>query len=351
MNTAQCCPKALRVALAVSAFVLTGCQALPKTSALKDIHESYREEFSELFVSESGEKPGCIPQKASADAVYFARTREGIRSFRVKYGTESAESQHLTVLEGMMHLQVGNVGTAALLKDRVEEAKPKLASGTGHLTRDLLFAENYADLTSGWTRICDFEKRGASAVEATQEEVKTLEAAADSIAERLRADRDQGKLAEPAVDQGAVYLATSAAIFDVWAAKARFDHCVELEECRCADDPEDECGGAALVETVNAECEGAQDRLACERTKRTAFSNEKIRAPAYKSGRELIGLFLDDTEKLVADCSGATGATSPARRRYVAWYRFLGNEIEKVTASRPASTASDGSTITCPAGG
>ena len=39
--------------------------------------------------------------------------------------------------------------------------------------------------------------------------------------------------------------------------------------------------------------------------------------PLYREERDMIDLLLDDTEKLIADCGGEGGVTSPARRRFV----------------------------------
>jgi hypothetical protein len=311
-------------------LTLVGCWHLPKKTALEDIHDNYRLEFSKLFFSatKEGQSPSCVPGK-NDEQFFFAETREKMRDFRVQYGTEGAESHHLTVLEGMMHLQVGNVGTAKLFQENIDNAKVKLLSRTGQHNRDFLFADNFADLVGGWTIVCKFAAAGNTVSNASPENIDFLEQAARNIAKRLNSDSKANKLSEPAVDQGAVYLATSAAIFHVWAAKARFDRCVIGEICECSSDPDDNCGGAVAVALSNTECQNEDDRTSCEQKIRTKFANSKIRPPLYREGRELIGLFLDDTERMIADC-GVSAATSAARKRYVDWYAFLGKEIKTV---------------------
>ena len=136
---------------------------LPQKQGLEDIHDIYRQEFAELFLSDQGEAPACLSNLPAANRPSFSQTRAAIRAYRVRFGTAEAEAAHLTVLDAMMHLQVGNVGLASLLKNDVEDAKGKLVSRTGRFTRDFLFAEHFDSLVEGWRVVCDPHRRSSQA--------------------------------------------------------------------------------------------------------------------------------------------------------------------------------------------
>lgn len=192
----------------------------PKASGLAEVHTIYAEEFARLIVpAPTGgdtvqpadvQGPGARNTPKVDDP--FERTLAAIARYRAHYGENSREAAHLLVLKGMVYLQSGRPGLASLLADAIEAAAGDLRSGNGHETRDSLFAACFADLTDGWREVWhEFD-----GVEQTFPRRRVLEAAADGIAAQLDALPDE-RLADPMVDSGATYLATSAAVFWMWA--------------------------------------------------------------------------------------------------------------------------------------
>jgi hypothetical protein len=258
-------------------FVLGGCTLLtPQTTALEKVHESYRTEFQQfmqLSVPAPSGSPG--PNKGVADQPAFAETLRAIRDYRVRHGENSQEAAHLKVLEGMIYLQSGQVGMARLVALDVQAAERSLNSGTGTYTRDQLLARTFTYLLDGWEQIRNREQIGADA--------QKLQTAADNIKREL--DKlDPAKLAQPDVDEGAVYLATTAAIFYVWVYQLR------------------------------------------------SFQEPNTKPQWFGKGQELIGRFLSASEKTAA--AGAPAATADAstaaipvgRLRYINWYGYLARE-------------------------
>lgn len=321
--------------------VLTACdltrsggglpKLLPQKQALSDIHDIYREEFAELFLSAQGEEPQCLSNLPSATQPTFSRTRTAIRAYRVQFGSKEAEAAHLTVLDAMMHLQVGNVGLASLLKSDVETAKGKLVSQTGRFTRDFLFAEYFDPLVEGWRVVCDLT---ASPPKVSTGAAEKLEIAASEITTGLTASAKAGQLADPDADQGAVYLATTAAVFNVWAVKENAQRCIEQGNCGCeANDRA--CPTPNTTLTACAVKTDPLDRLECQQDLRRSYFNQTIRPGRYAESRDLIALFLDDSEKMLALCSGDNAmarATSSSRLRYVSWYKFLNDRVPNSAA-------------------
>ena len=261
---------AILLAWLLIALALAGCVRLaPRTTALNTIHQSYRTEFQQ-FLPLTIPAPGKImsePIAPASDQPAFAQTLREIREYRLKYGEDSRESAHLKVLEGMIYLQSGQIGMARLLQDDLQEAGRNLNSGTGAFTRDQLLAANFSSLVDGWEQILLAVKLDEGF------KVEKLEAAADRIAKALTS-LDASKLAQPDVDEGAIYIATTAAIFYVWVYNS---HSSETP------DP---------------------------------------RAVWFKKGSDLIGRFLTETEKKIA--RQADQRTSPGGRlRYLSWYGFL----------------------------
>jgi hypothetical protein len=257
--------------------LLSGCALLlPRTAALKSVHQTYREEFAHWVVPAPGEqKP-----PSAADQPPFVATLQAIRDFRVKYGGDSAEESHLTVLEGMIYLQTGRIGMARLMAPEVRKQIPHLQSGSGLDVRDELFAENFDDLVQGWGEINDKFDNDPS----TFTEWAKLSGAARSINERLSQKLQARRLAATDADEGAVYLATTAGIFYDWA-----------------------------YATEKIENEGAAN------TNKLAWFSES---------HDLIGKFLSDTEKkAAADTNAPASTTSPGRVRYVEWYGWLGRQL------------------------
>ncbi|MFN0087028.1 MAG: hypothetical protein ACKVX9_16680 [Blastocatellia bacterium] len=265
-------------------FILpfAGCGRLaPKTTALRNIHESYRIEFQkflQLSVPAPAETPGLANNVADQPA--FAETLRMIRDYRLQHGEDSKEVAHLKVLEGMIYLQSGQTGMAQILARDIRDAQSSLSSGTGTSSRDQLLAANFGFLVNGWDTI----KEGREDLEAARK----LEAAADSIKKEL--DKlDPSKLARPEVDEGAVYIATTSAIFYTWVGKI----------------------------------------LSIQNPDKSCWCGK---------GSELIGRFLTKSEKEMAEKADLKNVPS-GRIRYISWYGFL---------SKCAGTQAEGKTCRVP---
>ncbi len=243
----------LCAALALITFFLSGCSTItPKAEGLKQVHNTYRQEFIHLLIPAPGTET-----KQAADSSSFAETLAAIHAFKAKYGEDSVEAQHLVVLEAMIYLQSNQFGMAALMSPLVAQAATKLQSGTGDYVRDQLLASSFDYLLTGW------QETKKSSPDAAK-----IRNAADGIKSVLDGVNTED-LSE--ADDGAIYLATSAAIFYVWVAD------IELED----------------------------------------------KAALYKEGSDLIGRFLSDSEKTAAPGSNPTEPARTPRIRYIQWYQFL----------------------------
>ena len=269
--------RAVRLSILLIVTLLAGCRHVaPKTEALKKVHDSYRTDF-QLYLQQSLPVPKAdpAPPGTRADQPAFAETLREIRDYRVRFGEDSPEAAHLKVLEGMIYLQSGQFGMARLVAPDVSSAQSKLMSGTGDYARDQLLAMTFPDLISGWQEIANVSStQGMS--------LSNLINAADGIKAKLDG-LDRTKLAKPEVDEGAVYVATTAAIFYVWA----FRQCSR---------------------------QGQNPRPPC--------SLPNTQAQWFGKGQELIGRYLTDTEKKAAQDVNLTNV-SAGRLRYISWYGFL----------------------------
>ena len=107
----------------------------------------------------------------------------------------------------MIYLQSGSPGMAKLLETEVADAEQRLKSPAGVVTRDYIFAKCYPSLVNGWEAIY---KKGVNVVPTDfSNPADTITSALNEIPEEERAAVD--------VDSGGAYVATSAAIFYVWA--------------------------------------------------------------------------------------------------------------------------------------
>jgi hypothetical protein len=269
----------------VAALILTaGCPVTlaPKTAALAHVHEVYRDEFILL------EGPNDLrATRTAASSAAFARSLNAIHDYRLAYPGDVQELAHLQVLEGMIYLQSGRFGLAAAVKNDVAAAGQKLTSalgagkggssadpnGRGKLVRDSLFAQNYSALLDGWNQTRSPSQR-----------VEALEAAADELANNLKALSPQQR-PEIERDGGALYLATSAAIFYTWASARE-------GELNFASNPE------------------RKAELAAKKKARDA------------KARAIIGEFLTPAEK-AADISQDINGVPQGRLRYVLWYHYF----------------------------
>ena len=212
----------------------TSCARLtPRTAALRQIHQIYRGEFDQYLQLTVPAPPAdgtmsVRPRAAdNSGPAPFAATLREIRTYRIRYGENNRESAHLTVLEGMIYLQTGQLGMARLLLPDLRRAADSLGQGTGAAVRDQLLAQNFESLLTGWTAIREPE---------TRDSARRLAEAAGSIGARLAAPDRPGvaRVIEPEVDEGAIYLATSAAIFYAWVGKILSLQSREDRPCWCA---------------------------------------------------------------------------------------------------------------------
>jgi hypothetical protein len=247
------------------------------------VHQSYREEFTRaVALPPPSQGPRAISEQKSGEDRAFPLTLRAIREFRVRYGENSPEAAHLTVLEAMIYLQSGRFGMAKLVADDVRAAQASLRSGTGQYTRDELLARSFGHLLQGWQEIDDF----ADASDGTIAEHQQLEQAADGIKATLDS-LEAPRIAQPEVDEGAIYLATTAAIFYVWV--------FEL--------------------------------------KSQAGLPDARKSIWFRKGHELIGRYLSETERKAAagtlQPEGTPTTIAPiGRLRYVEWYGYLVKEAQ-----------------------
>ncbi|MFZ4629910.1 MAG: hypothetical protein ACOYNR_16425 [Blastocatellia bacterium] len=263
--------RSLPLLLLLALFFSVGCARLtPRTTALREIHQTYRTEFDQYLqltvpapalngdVSGVGVAPGQAP---------FAATLREIRGYRIRYGETAREASHLTVLEGMIYLQSGQLGLARLLLPDLRRAADNLGQGSGAAVRDQLLARNFEPLLEGWSALREPE---------TRDSARRLAAAAAAIGAQLAtlARSSPSQTSEPEVDEGAIYLATSGAIFYAWVGKILSFQARQDRPCWC------------------------------------------------EKGRSLIEPHLSESERRLS--SGIDFQSIPAGRiRYLAWYRSL----------------------------
>lgn len=251
-------------------LLLADCSTfVAKTYRLEQIHETYTSEWVKADLTRPSTSPG-VPKATST----FGATLEAIRNYKTQYGADTREAAHLTVLEGMIHLQSGSPGMARLLIPEVETAKGRLRSSGGTATRDSLFAECYPELVAGWSAVFGGNNDDTSVV------AKDFLDAAEGIREKL----GRIKLRERAlanVDSGGAYVATSAVIFYMWAYQA------------------DTGGGPELSDLA-------------------------------ARGKEVLEPWLSEAEIRAAKDGSfeKAGMNWGSRERYVAWYAFLLKQVE-----------------------
>ena len=251
-------------------FTVQSCSIFaPKTTALENVQNTYRTEFTQYMIPTT---PGDSPEIESVrNQSAFAKTLQEIRDFRLKYGESDLESKHLQILEGMIYLQSGRFGMANLISEEVKEAAQQLRSKSeGYYTRDYLLGMSFDFLLVGWQEISDYVDNANNTIG----EFEKLEAAGIGIEQQLK-ELDESKLSKPEVDQGAIYLATTAAIFYTWVYKLKSE-----EE---------------VVDSTNW----------------------------FAKGRDLIGEFLTDDEKRIVVGNEKTSIPMSGRLRYLDWYAYL----------------------------
>jgi len=178
------------VFIAAIIALTSGCKTgAPVSTALAAVHQSYREDFAGFQMPLN---PGHAP------AGDFSKTLKAIEDFKTKNPGSDKVNAHLTVLQGMIHLQSGRYGQARAMRDDVAAAAAQLRQEGRH-TRDELFALAFDPLVRGWT-----DARGP------RTNNNDMRRAGDEIATLLRgfatgSDQD--------TDEGALYLAATAAAF------------------------------------------------------------------------------------------------------------------------------------------
>ncbi len=272
-------------------LLLTGCPATlaPSTADLQRVHELYATEFTSL--ADAIPTPGSEPpakQPSSSDA--FIQSLRALNDYRAQHPEKSFELAHLDVLEGMIYLQSGRFGLARAVAPNVERAGATLSSApspqrstlgdapTASAVRDALLAKNFRALLDGW-----------SATRNGQSTPDDFDRAFRSIAESLTTTTTSSIRLER--DHGALYLATSAAIFQTWA-HARDSMRVHL-------DPTD----AKLRDL------------------------EHRRLQRYTSARDLLARFLTDAERTTRLTEDLGDHIPVGRFRYVAWYHFFNDAL------------------------
>ncbi|MGA1369201.1 MAG: hypothetical protein ACO394_11860 [Blastocatellia bacterium] len=146
-------------------------------------------------------------------------------------------------------------------------AADHLGQGSGAAVRDQLLARNFEPLLEGWSALREPE---------TRDSARRLAAAATAIGAQLAtlARTSPSRTSEPEVDEGAIYLATSGAIFYAWVGKILSLQARQDRPCWC------------------------------------------------EKGRGLIEPHLSESERRLS--SGIDFQSIPAGRiRYLAWYRSL----------------------------
>lgn len=195
----------IRIVLLLLLVFPAGCSLTPKTYQLEQIHQNYTTEWTEWS---SASVPTARIGPVTVDGKgRFKTTLAGIKNYKQRYGNTSKVAAHLTILEGMIYIQSGKPGMAKLLLPDVQEAMPRLKSGTGLFTRDYIFASCFKALTQGWTAIY---KNGVNV------KPEDFIGPADRIAKQLKNIPPENRAAGD-VDSGGAYVATSAAIFYLWA--------------------------------------------------------------------------------------------------------------------------------------
>lgn len=286
--------------------MLSSCSWLfPQTTDLERLHQTYRTDFSRAFVPEATDiKAGAVLCKsATLGENRFAETLQAIRNLRLKGNLSSTESAHVTVLEGMIYLQTGHTGMARLLEPEVAKARVNLiSSDKGRIPRDALFAEAYPSLIKGWEAICTLSpSSNLQDFEPQFFEPESFAKASGEIQGILDTRLKNKQLGDPQTDEGAIYLATTAAIYDMWTyatLKARCEFKVKDWPTQCL-----------------ADSTGRSDR---------AGVISRYRPLYYAKARSFLEPFLSDSEKRAAK-EMETGLlnNSAGRWRYLSWYSFL----------------------------
>ena len=136
---------------------------------------------------------------------------------------------------------------------------------------------------------------------------RTLQTAADKI----RTNLESIETTDPAVDEGALYLSASAAIFQMWASKIKTDQCLLGKDCTAV--------GLSKEDIENA-CDNNNE---CRKMKRNQAVSE-MKSKDLGAYQHLLGRFLSESEKRLAE-SQDFQTVQAGRLRYITLYRILGD--------------------------
>jgi hypothetical protein len=278
----------LGLALAFCACLGATCEKQSDRASLAHVHDVYASEFAETIVPATGASCVSTPlPEVAAGPPAFEKTLAAIRELQAKPPEDEAVSAHLTVLEGMVYVQSGRIGLAKSALPDVQAAAAKLQTATGLDARDALLARSFPYLVTGWERVQALQASGQCAF--PEESPAALETAADGIRAELASERANERLASSEADAGALYLATTAAIFYVWDDKIRDDGCMRTS---------------------------TEASRACRAIYGTKY---------LERGRDLVA------QNLPPACTASPPASGcdPSLARYVDWYRFLDAEVER----------------------
>lgn len=287
-----------------------GCAAiLPRTADLQNVHQIYREEFASSAIPVSPQDHGdiaCQPNDAA-----FSQTQRAIRDYQVKYPqADSRVKQHLYVLQAMIYLQSGRPGMARLVQKEFVHTNEIVKGRNGQYPRDALFAANLQALVDGWMAYCALNKAAPAGGVYHTDQFSDEQGQLQTAAGRIQANLDSVVTTDPAVDEGALYLSATAAIFQMWASKIKDDQCSSGKKCSkiglSNEDIENACGS-------DNQCRDNKRQSAIEQMK------TKDLAPYHK----LLGKFLSETEKRAAETAELPEVPA-GRWRYIALYKSLG---------------------------
>jgi len=288
-------------------FYASGCAVLaPQTGELQKVHQLYREEFLVSGIPNFPNDQKDIACQTNDEA--FSRTLRAIRDYQVKYPqADERIAQHLHVLEAMIWLQSGRPGMARLVKEEFIKTNDIVKGGEKPYPRDQLFAANLGALIDGWMTYCMLDEKGGPFQEA---EYVTQQRTLETISGNVKTNLESIETTDPAIDEGALYLSASAAIFQMWASKIKADQCFFGKKCSdiglSDEEIETACGS-------DNQCRNNKRQAAIEGMKTNDL------APYHK----LLGKFLSETEKRAAETAELPEVPA-GRWRYIALYKSLG---------------------------
>jgi hypothetical protein len=274
---------------------LSACPLFPRKADLDAVHDAYRADFKQSFPASATDDHTCRYSTA------FDSSLEAIRGFQAKWrGENSAEMGHVTVLKGMIHLQAGHFGLARDMIATVKAAP--IAASDDRRTRDVLFKDAYEHLVDGWQAACESIKAptvvedGKFSVPPGKQRSTVLTDAAAAILKQTKSSLPHAARPGAEADDGAIYLATAASIFQYYVLRMRTDKCrLAADAQRCIQEQTKPLA-APLAEGLSAIHE--------------LLTPDEKKAVYAQSACPKAGSVSDDWKK----------APTRTRQRYVDWY-------------------------------